>query len=103
MNAKQKAVLERIERLQDEIAKGREFLETGAHAHWHGFRAMFAVKAKDGTPLPPHPDWVRKEFLPRRERALQEAEKLLEKVESGEPKADWKRDSRRCYEADENR
>jgi hypothetical protein len=86
MNAKQKAVLERIERLKDEIAKGREYLETGAHGHWHGFRAMFAVKvkAKDGTALPPHPDWVKNVFLPRRERALRQAEKVLEKVESKE-------------------
>ena len=84
MNAKQKAVLERIKRLEDEIAKGREYLETGAHAEWHGFRALFAVKARGGTALPPHPDWVRNVFLPRREKDLRQAEKALEKLQSTE-------------------
>jgi hypothetical protein len=82
MNTKQRAVLERIKRLEDEIAKAREYLETGAHAEWHGFRASFAVKVKDGTALPPHPDWVRNVFIPRRERALQQADKALERLES---------------------
>jgi hypothetical protein len=80
MNAKQKAMLERIRRLEDEIAKGREYRETGAHAQWQGFRALFAVKAKDGIALPPHPDWVRKVFLPLRERALKEAENAMERL-----------------------
>jgi hypothetical protein len=82
MNAKQKAVLERIKRLKDEIAKGREYLGVGEHAAWHGFRALFAVKSRDGTALPPHPDWVRNVFIPRRERALRHAEKVLERLES---------------------
>jgi len=82
MNAKQKAVLERIKRLEEEIGKGREYLETGAHAQWQGFRALFAIKAKDGIVLPPHPDWVRNVFIPRRERALIQAEKVLEVLES---------------------
>jgi len=80
MNAKQMAVLERIKHLENEIAKGREYLETGEHAGWHWFRALFAVKSKDGTALPPHPDWVRNVFLPRRERSLKQAEMALERL-----------------------
>jgi hypothetical protein len=80
MNAKQKALLDRIKRLEDEISKGQEYLKTGAHGEWHGFRALFAAKARDGKPLPPHPDWVRNVFLPRREMALRQAEKILEKL-----------------------
>jgi hypothetical protein len=80
MNEKQKAVLERIKHLEDAITKGREYLETGAHADWRGFRALFTVKTKDGTALPPHPDWVRNVFLPRHERALKRAEKVLERL-----------------------
>jgi hypothetical protein len=82
MNAKQKAVQERIKHLEDAIAKGREYLETGAHAEWHGFRPLFAGRMKDGTELPPHPEWVRNVFLPRRETELRQAEKALERLRS---------------------
>ena len=38
MDSKKKAILDRIKHLEDAIAKGREYLESGEHAHWHGFR-----------------------------------------------------------------
>ena len=82
MNAKQKSVMDRIKHLEDAIAKGREYLETGAHAMWHGFRPLFEMKARDGITLPPHPDWVKNVFLRRRERALKRAEKVLKKLRS---------------------
>ena len=80
MNAKQKAVLERIKRLEEAITKGREYLESGAHADWRGFRPLFNTKVRDGKILPPHEDWVKNVFLPRRERALRKAERALEKL-----------------------
>jgi hypothetical protein len=80
MNAKQKAVLDRIEHLEDAIAKGRGYLNTGANAGWHGFRPLFEVKVKRGAHSPPHPDWVRNVFLPRRERALEQAKRALERL-----------------------
>ena len=80
MNAKKKAVLDRIKHLEEAIAKGREYLESGAHADWRGFRPMFAAKTRDGKKLPPHQNWVRNVFLPRRERALRYAEKVLERL-----------------------
>jgi len=82
MDVKQKAVLERIKHLEDAIAKGREYLESGAHANWRGFRPLFVAKKRNGKELPPHPDWVRNVFLPRRERALKQAERVLEKLQS---------------------
>ena len=82
MITKKKALLDRIKRLEDAITKAHEFLETGEHANWNGFRALFDVKVKDGKALPPHKDWVRNVFLPRRERALNKAEKALEKLEN---------------------
>jgi hypothetical protein len=82
MNAKQKAVLDRITHLEEAITKGREYLEVGAHPEWVGFRALFANKRKDGTVLPPHPDWVRNVFPPRRERALKRAERAMERLRS---------------------
>lgn len=78
MNPKKKAVLERIKRLEDAITKGREYLESGKHANWNGFRPLFHANVKDGKRLPPHKDWVKNVFLPRRERALRYAEKVLE-------------------------
>ena len=80
MNPKQKAVLNRIKHLEEEIAKGFEYLQTGKHAHWPGFRPLFASKVRDGKELPPHKDWVKNVFLPRRERALRQAQRALEKL-----------------------
>lgn len=73
---KRAAVLERIERIEDAIAKAQEYLETGAHAHWHGFRPIFG----DEKDRPPHRDWVENVFLTRKQRALARAEKLLDRL-----------------------
>jgi hypothetical protein len=62
------------------LAKGREYLESGDHAHWHGFQPLFVDKAKDDKTLPPHRAWVKSVFLPRRERVLKKAEKALEEL-----------------------
>jgi hypothetical protein len=70
----------RIANLEEAIAKGREYLESGAHAHWHGFRAFFVAKTREGKELPPHRDWVKNVFLPSRERALRWAERVLERL-----------------------
>ncbi len=80
MKLKEKAVLDRIKKLEEAITKGREYLQSGANADWYGFRAWFAVKKRDGKALPPHKDWVKNVFLPRSERALGEAERLLERL-----------------------
>ncbi len=78
-NAKRKAILDRIELLQEAIRKAREYLESGKHADWKRFRPLFDRKVRDGKELPPHKDWVKNVFLPRREKALSRAEKLLER------------------------
>jgi hypothetical protein len=80
MSSKRNAILDRIKRHEEAIAKGREYLESGKHAHWHGFRPLFVDKMRDGKVSPPHKDWVKNVFLPRRERALREAQKILEKL-----------------------
>ena len=77
---KRKAVADRIELIHEAIIKGREYLESGAHAEWSGFRAWFHRKKKDGKELPPHRDWVRNVFLRDMEKALVRAEKVLEKL-----------------------
>lgn len=80
MNPKKNAVLDRINRLEEAITKGREYLETGKHAHWSGFRPLFTAKVRDGKRLPPHRDWVNNVFLPRLEKALRQAQKTLERM-----------------------
>jgi len=80
-NEKRKAVLERIDSLEQAIEKAREYLESGKHANWRGFRPVFVSKSKDGKELPPHRDWVKNVFLPRNEKALRRAEKLVEQFE----------------------
>lgn len=82
MKPKQEAVLERIKSLEEAITKGREYLERGKHADWHGFRPLFTPKVRDGKRLPPHRDWVKNVFLPGRERALRQAEKALNRFAS---------------------
>jgi hypothetical protein len=78
MNLKKKAILDRIKNHEDAIAKGHEYLESGMHAHWHGFRPFFVPKVRDGKTLPPHKDWVKNVFIPTHEKALRKAEKILE-------------------------
>jgi uncharacterized protein YqcC (DUF446 family) len=80
MNADTKAVLDRIESLEEAIKRARAYLESGEHAHWSGFRPLFVAKRKDGKELPPHKDWVRNVFLPRMEKALSRAERILERI-----------------------
>jgi hypothetical protein len=80
VNSKKKAVLDRISRLEEAIVKGREYLESGMHAHWRGFRPLFVPKMRDGKELPPHKDWVRNVFLPRHEKALKHAKRVLARL-----------------------
>ena len=80
MNAKTKAVADRIESLEQAIRRAREYLESGKHADWHGFRPLFDRKLKDGKERPPHKDWVKNVFLPRMEKALSRAERILERL-----------------------
>ncbi len=80
MKSKEKAILERIKTLEEAITKGREYLESGAHADWQMFQPLFVKKMRDGKALPPHRDWVKNVFLPNSERALKRAEELLERL-----------------------
>lgn len=66
IEAKRKAVNERIGSLERAIRIAREYLESGMHAAWLGFRPLFGR----GANLPPHKDWVKNVFLRRREKAL---------------------------------
>ena len=93
--SKKKTIVDRIQILEDAIAKAREYLETGAHADLDAFRPLFADKMRDGKPLPPHKDWIKNVFIPGYERTLQRAEKLLEKLErsSAEKSRSGRRDS----------
>jgi len=75
MNPKKEAVLDRIRDLEDAIAKGREYLETGQHAQWNGCRLLFNSKVRDGKKLRSHKDWVKNVFLPRCEGGLRHARK----------------------------
>jgi len=84
MNQKRIAVLDRIRDFEDAIAKGREYLATGQHGHWYGFRPLFNSKTRDGKILPAHKDWVKNVFLPRNERALRQTEKALDRLERSE-------------------
>lgn len=79
-NTKRKAVLARIEVLEQEIGRAKEYLETGKHADWAGFRPWFVRKLQLGVELPPHRDWVRNVFLPRTQRLLTRAERVLEQL-----------------------
>ena len=81
LNAKRKAVLDRIESIEQAITKATEYLESGKHAQWSGFRPLFVSKVKDGRELPPHKDWVKNVFIPRMEKAMKRAEKVVERLD----------------------
>jgi len=76
---KKRDIAERVMRLEADIIKAREYLETGEHSSWHKFQPLFNQKLKDGKEMPPHKDWVRNVFIPNLEKALNEAEKLLDR------------------------
>lgn len=80
MDGKRKAVVERIRFIEGAIDRAREYLETGKHADWFGFRALFTAKARAGKELPPHKDWVKNVYVPRQKKALLRAEKILERL-----------------------
>jgi len=80
-------VLARIEVLKADIRKANEYLESGEHANWSGFRPLFNHKLKDGKELPPHKDWVRNVYLRRMESRLSRAEKSLWQLERASDEA----------------
>ena len=80
---KGQVIQERIGRLEEEVSKAREYLTTGQHANWTGFRPLFyGKKNAKGRELPPHKDWVKNVFLRRREKALARAHKMLADLET---------------------
>ena len=78
---KKRDIAKRANRLEADIVMAREYLETGAHSNWHKFQPLFNRKVSDGKIEPPHKDWVRNVFLPNLEKALSEAEELLDRGE----------------------
>jgi len=78
---KKKAILNRLQVIEEEIAKANEYLETDAHSHWHKFRPFFVDKIENDKVSPPHKDWVKNVFIPRRIRELKRAEELLDRFE----------------------
>ena len=75
-DTKKRKILERIERLEQSVLKAKEYLESGKHAYCAGFQPLFVNKRQ-----PPHKDWVKNVFLAQAEKALNRAEKLLERVD----------------------
>ncbi len=79
--SKSKSIVDRIKHIEEAIVKAQEYLETGAHADWHGFRPLYHGKVKDGKAQPPHKDWVKNVFLPAKENALRNAERTLDRLD----------------------
>lgn len=81
MDLKKKNIIERIQRHEEALVKAREYLETGAHSDWHGFRGFVTQKVKDGRVAPPHKDWIKNVFIPNCEKAIHWAERKLDQFE----------------------
>ena len=81
LNMKKAPPVKRIQVIERTIANAKEYLATGNHAHWNGFRPLFVRKFKNGKELPPHKDWVKNVFLPRMEKELRREEKLAERLD----------------------
>jgi hypothetical protein len=80
MNSKKKAILDRIEHLEDDIVKATEYLASGKLADWHGFRPLFVEKVRGGKISPPHKDWIKNVYLPNLRRALKKDQDKLDKL-----------------------
>ena len=76
-----KSVEERIRSLEDNLLRAREYLEHGSHANWHGFQPFFKKKIRNGKVAPPHRDRVENVSIPVCEKAVREAEKILDRSE----------------------
>jgi len=83
-NPKRKAVVERIKHLEEAIVRANEYLKSGKHAQWEGFRPFFVKKLKDGKEMPPHRDWVKNVFLRNAESSLKRAENVLDRLDQQE-------------------
>jgi hypothetical protein len=81
ITAKRKSIEYRIHKIEAAIKLANEYLETGEHAEWHGFRPLFVDKWKEGKPCPPHKEWVRNVFINRCYRAIADANKALKRLE----------------------
>ena len=84
MDTKKNTVRKRLQSFEQDICRAKEYLESGKHAHWGGFRPLFVSKFKDGKELPPHKDWVKNVFLPRKQKALHYAEKIADRLDERE-------------------
>lgn len=78
---KRKSIEARIVRIEAAMKLASDYLATGEHADWHGFRPLFVRKVKNGKPCPPHNDWVKNVFLRSCRRQLADAERALERLE----------------------
>jgi hypothetical protein len=74
--AKRRAILDRMKRLTEALEKAHEYLASGAHGHWTGFRPLFGGSRN----RLPHRDWIANVFIPGRLRALRRCEIALETV-----------------------
>ena len=81
VTGKRKSIEARIGRIEAAITVANDYLETGEHADWHGFRPWFVGKFKDGKPCPPHNDWVKNVFLRGCRRQLADANRALKRLE----------------------
>ena len=78
---KRKSIEARVCQIEASIKLANDYLETGEHADWHGFRPLFMEKYQDGQPCPPHNDWVKNVFLRRCQRQLADAIRALKRLE----------------------
>lgn len=81
VTGKRKSIDARIGRIEAAIKLANEYLDTGAHADWQGFRPLFVGKFKDGKPCPPHHEWVKNVFLRGCRRQLADAKRALKRLE----------------------
>ena len=78
---KKRSIENRIRRLEAGIKLANQYLETGEHADWAGFRPLFWYKWKGDEICPPHKDWVKNVVIKRLEREITKANKALKRLE----------------------
>ena len=77
------SVMSKIRWCEDQLKLAYRYLEVGEGGDFHIFRPLFSQKLDaGGSVAPPHKDWIRSFFIPRRERALARLVKRLRRLEA---------------------
>ncbi|MDT0594419.1 hypothetical protein [Glaciecola petra] len=76
-----KEIERRLEKLQNYLLIAKGYLNDGSNAEWHGFRAFYSPREKNGKIEPPNKDWITNVFIPSKLKQIAKSEDQIESLE----------------------